>query len=64
MELHTAEEDSKIEYEIMQYYFMDKERDDKFYTKYLGNVKSVSWTTLRDGYKNYKQDELFEEVQK
>lgn len=64
IELHTAEEDSKIEYEIMQFYFMDKTRDEKFYSDYLGNVKSVSWTKLRDGYENYKQDELIKEVQK
>lgn len=64
IELHTAEEDSKIEYEIMQYYFKSQERDKKFYSDYLGNVKSVSWTKLRDGYKNYKQNELFKEVQK
>ena len=61
--MHTAEEDSKIEYEIMQYYFEDKERDDKFLTHYLGNIESVSWTKIRDGYKNYKQNELFKEVQ-
>ena len=63
IEMHTAEEDSKIEYEIMQYYFDDKARDDKFFSDYLGNVKSVSWTKIRDGYKNYKQNELFKEVQ-
>lgn len=46
-EMHTAEEDSKIEYEIMRYFMLTKARKDKFFDLYLDNVKPVSWQSIR-----------------
>ena len=46
-EMHTAEEDSKIEYEIMRYFMLTKPRKDKFFELYLDNVKAVNWQSIR-----------------
>ena len=47
IEMHTAEEDSKIEYEIMRYFMKTNQRQNKFFDLYLDNVKPVSWQSIR-----------------
>jgi len=48
IELHTAKEDSQIEYELMLF-FLDRWKSD-FFDKYLGKVGSVSWQSIEDRY--------------
>lgn len=45
IELHNAQEDSLIEYELAQY-FMERYKS-KFFDDYLGKIGSVSWQSIR-----------------
>ena len=47
IELHNAQEDSQIEYEIMRYFMNDNSRNNKFFDLYLNNVKAVNWQSIR-----------------
>ena len=46
IELHTAKEDSMIEYELCLF-FLDHWKSD-FFDKYLGKIGSVSWQSIKD----------------